>query len=346
MDDFAEKFKQMILKIPSAKLASGGREIILRCRYCPDSRDPKSAHMYIKVPYNNEPALFNCFKCHTTGIVTHEKLIQWGLYDDPQMLVSMSSYNKNIMKLAKNRKYNNNVYNIRNQFISNNKLSQAKLQYINKRLGTNLCYQDLLDNKIVLNLNDLLSTNNISELTRDPLIVQQLNDGFLGFISQDNAFLNMRRLVKEEFVQKPLQKRYVNYNIFGKFDNTLRYYTLPTKIDITCPERIRLNISEGPFDILSICYNLNNNQRQHCIYSTILGSGYVNIVRHFIINMGFINLEIHIYIDNDISMNVINKLKSILDIYKIPLYLHRNIMPGEKDFGVPLNRIQETITKI
>lgn len=346
MDNFAEKFKEAILKIPSARLASGGREILLRCRYCPDSTDPKSAHMYIKVPYNNEPAVFNCFKCHTTGIVTHEKLIQWGLYDNTEMLVAVSTYNKDIMKLSKNRKYQNNVYNIRNQYISDNKLSQAKLQYINKRLGTDLSYEDLLNNKIVLNLNDLLNTNHITQLTRYPLIVQQLNDGFLGFISQDNAFLNMRRLVREDFVQKPLQKRYVNYNIFGKFDNTLRYYTLPTKIDLTYPKRIRLNIAEGPFDILSICYNLNKNERNHCIYTTILGSGYANIIRHFIMNMGLINLEIHIYIDNDISMNIINEIKLILNIYKIPLYLHRNIMAGEKDFGVPINRIQETIIKI
>ena len=85
-------------------------------------------------------------------------------------------------------------YNLVNNYISFDRISEIKLNYINKRLGTNLNYQDLIDNKVVLNLYDVLNTNNIYNYTRDQRIVSELDQYFLGFISYDNAFINMRNL--------------------------------------------------------------------------------------------------------------------------------------------------------
>lgn len=343
--NFIEKYKQMLLSIPTARLASGGREVVMRCRYCPDSRDPRSAHMYVSIPVNDEPSQHNCFKCRTKGLVTHEKLIQWGLYNHPDVLVGLSSYNKRVMNLNKNKKYKDkDVYMLSNNFITDNPLSNAKLRYINKRLGINLTYEDLLSKKIILNLKDLLSSNNITKLNRDMRIIDQLDDAFIGFITQDNAFVNMRNLTPGK-VDKSIDLRYVNYNIFGKFDNTQKYYTLPSNIDLLNPNRIKVHISEGPFDILSVYYNLRRDDN-NCIYSAILGNSYANICKHFIHNMKLINIEVHIYIDNDVSNFVIDDLKDILYTFQIPFYLHRNIYPGEKDFGVPIERINEQVYRI
>lgn len=342
---FRDEIQKMLLRLPTARLVSGGREILMRCKYCPDSNDPNSAHMYISLPDDNNVMLHNCYKCNTGGIVTHNKLLEWGAYDDPEILVKLSKYNKYVLSLTKNKKYiDKDIYRLNNNYITDNELSRAKLNYINNRIGTNLLYDDLLKNKIVLNLRDLLESNNIDKITRSINIINELDISFLGFISQDNAFLNMRNLRKGK-VSKPIDLRYINYNIFGKFDNTLRYYTLPTDIDLLNPEKIKLNIAEGPFDILSIYYNLRNKQG-HSIYSSILGSSYRSIIMYFITNMKLINLEVHMYIDNDVRDNVIYDIKKILSIYQIPFYLHRNIKSREKDFGVSIDKIQEQITKI
>ncbi len=343
--EFIEKYIKTLLTIPSARLVAGGREILMRCRYCPDSRDPKSAHMYVSIPSEGDPSKYNCFKCRAKGVVTHEKLIQWGLYNEPDVLVGISLYNKNIMKLDKNKKYRDKeVYILNNNFISQNKLSEVKLKYINNRLGTNLTYDDLISKKIILNIEDLLVSNNINKYTRDVNIMNQLNNSFIGFITQDNAFINMRNLTPGK-VDKSIDTRYVNYNIFGKYDNTQKYYTLPTNIDLLNPNRIKIHISEGPFDILSVYYNLRRDDN-NCIYSSILGNSYMNICKHFINNMKLINIEIHIYIDNDVNDYIIKELRDMLYVFQIPFYLHRNVYPGEKDFGVPISRIEERIQRV
>lgn len=344
-NEFVNNYIKSLLTIPSARLVSGGREVLMRCRYCPDSRDPKSAHMYISIPAEGEPSKYNCFKCGSRGIVTHEKLIQWGLFNESDTLVGISVYNKNIMKLEKNRKYRDrNVYILNNNFISPTKLSEVKLKYINKRLGTNLTYNDLLSKKIILNIEDLLTSNNITNYTRGGNLMRQLNDSFIGFITQDNAFINMRNLTPGK-VDKSIDTRYVNYNIFGKYDNTQKYYTLPTDINLLNPNRTKIHISEGPFDILSVYYNLRRDDN-NCIYSSILGNSYMNICKHFINNMKLINIEIHIYIDNDVNDYVVKQLRDMLYIFQIPFYLHRNVYPNEKDFGVPINRIEERVQRI
>jgi len=346
-EELREQFRDALLTIPSARLVSGGKEVLMRCRYCEDSRDPKSAHMYVSIPQSDDSvSLFNCYKCPASGVVTHSKLIEWGLYLDTNLLIEVSKYNKKTLALDKNKMLRDSaVYRLDNSFISDNKLSQVKLKYINNRLGINLSYNDLLEKKIILNLYDLLKTNNIQKLSRNSNIVDQLNESFIGFITQDNAFVNMRNLTPGK-VHKSIDKRYINYNIFNKMDNTQRYYTIPTSIDLTNPKRIRLNISEGPFDILSVFYNLRNQESYHNIYSSILGSSYLAICRHFINVMKLINLEVHVYIDNDIKDYIIQELKELLYPFNIPLYIHKNIYPGEKDFGVRIEKINEQIFPI
>ena len=48
-------YREFLLShIPGAKPASGNKEVVIRCRYCPDSRDMKKAHMYLNIPYNKD----------------------------------------------------------------------------------------------------------------------------------------------------------------------------------------------------------------------------------------------------------------------------------------------------
>lgn len=330
---------------PWARLVSGKREINCRCRYCQDSNDLRHGHFYINVDFSrNEPSYYYCQKCHCRGIVTAQKLLEWGVYDQ-SLAIDINKYNSKVLKLSENIKYKDKaVYHLNNYTLTEDDLSLFKLNYINNRLGTNLTYKDCMEKKIVLNLSDLIRSNNLS-LTRDQNIVKQLDSNFIGFISYDNAFINMRNLEIGE-VYHGIDKRYVNYNIFNKYDNTTKFYIIPNQINTLSIEPIKIHIAEGPFDILSILYNLNDGILKNNIYGACTGSGYMGLLRFILLNMKLINIEVHIYPDNDMDNSKIINIKNELYLNRVPFYIHRNTYVGEKDFGVPKERIKENIISV
>ena len=334
-------YKRFLLdKLPNAKEASGGSEINCKCVYCSDNK----RHMYVSIPKNEEdPSMYNCFKCGAKGVVTDKVLQEWNVYED-SMAVALINHNKKVK--VKNVINQRMVASLSNRYAKDDKLTRDKLDFINRRLGTDLTIKNCLDLKIVLNLKDLLSQNNITQYTRHNHIVNELDMGFVGFISLDNSFVNLRRIVPEGTVYKEIDKRYVNYNIFGKYDNAERFYTIPTVVNLNATERIKLHIAEGPFDILSVYLNLRNQEPG--IYTCVAGSNYVGIVRHFILTMKLNYIEIHMYPDEG-SGGEEYKLRYITELAApmgIPVYIHRNKMLGEKDMGVPLDRIKEEIYQL
>ena len=336
-------------KFPDARDASGNKEIAMRCRFCGDSQGNKSArHLYISLGTDQAPPMFKCFKCNESGILS-AKILQ-GLVDcsdNGEFLAEFRNNNMKVIKTSKNVMKNRQAYRIFNTFVSNSDISNAKLHYINKRLGLQLTFNDILENKIVLNLKDLLASNRVDKFTRYPNIIDELNDCFIGFLSMDNGFINMKNLVyKKQELSKSINLRYVNYSIFDNQDNARRYYTIPTKSNIASMEPIHIHIAEGPFDILSIFYNLRGANRVQNIYSSIGGKSYLNLVKLYIKEMGLMNVVFHIYVDNDISDDEIKHIADLLRPLGIVVYLHRNMYPGEKDFGVSKDKIKEQIIKI
>lgn len=328
---------------PFANIVSGRKEVNCRCFYCADSSNQRKGHFYISVPKEDEPSLFYCQKCHIHGIVTNNKLMEWGIFDS-QMGVELTRYNSKVLTLTKNKKFSETfIYNIKNTVITEDKLSLYKLKYINCRLGLNLSFKDCIDNKIVLNIKDLIQSNRL-DITRNPNIIDQLDANFLGFLSFDNAFINMRNLGIRE-VYHTIDKRYINYNVFDKYDNTLKFYVLPVSINLYDPEPVKLHLAEGPFDILSIKYNINHRCKNN-IFVSVGGSSYKACIRHFITNMGLYNLEIHIYMDNDQNMYQMYDISNLLRYFNIPLYIHKNSFENEKDYGVPSSRIIDNIINI
>ena len=341
-DNFFQDYYQFLLSaIPSAKSASGGKEVKCRCFYCPDSKTLSHSHFYISIPQTkDEPSKYYCQKCGEMGYVTHNTLLDWGIWND-DIAVSLINHNRGVKYQSKGNKLQ--IYRLINNITSENDLSDYKLHYINNRLGTNYSYKDLRDLKIVLNLLDVLNYNHISKYTRNDNIIDQLDKNFIGFVSIDNAFLNMRRLCDEGLVYKNIDKRYINYDIYGKFDTSQRFYTIPTKIDVSYGP-IKINIAEGPFDILSIYENVRH--REPGIYTAIGGANYLGVILYMIETVKLPWVEVHIYPDND-NIGSDKKMKyihSILSNLSIPMYVHRNIFPGEKDFGVRSDHINEQIT--
>lgn len=347
---FGEEYiKFLQSNLSPAHPASGMREIQTRCKYCADSSDPRSkGHMYISIPQDEtEVSFFYCQKCGAKGMVDNEVLMRWGIYTDI-IGTQLFNHNKTALKHSKNNKFQDRqVYYLRNDFVTQDELSDLKLRYINKRLGVNLTYDDVTKLKIALNLSDVLQRNNITEYTRSPNILQQIDKHFLGFISADNAFLNMRLLAKPGTVYESIDKRYINYNIFNKFNNTERFYTVPGLIPMNM-ERVKIHISEGPFDILSILLNLRIDEYGKSIFTSIAGGGYSGLVHYFITKFKLPFVEVHLYPDNDKigSDNRLKYLVSELEKINIPVFIHRNIYPGEKDFGVSRDKIEERIYQL
>ena len=222
-----------------------------------------------------------------------------------------------------------------------------KLRYINKRLGTNMTYSDLISNKIVLNLCDLINSNNIKELTRYPNDINVLNDFGIGFLSLDNGFVTIKNLADPGTVNKYLDHPYNTYALFPNTDG-VRSYLIPTKVDMASMEPIHIRICEGPFDALSIFYNLCNQNRFQNVYLAICGKSYYGAIRMFLERYGFMNAVFHLYADNDVSNSdgEILSSASLLHSLGYRIFLHRNAMEGEKDMGVDRSRIKEIVIEL
>ena len=330
----------------NAKFASGRKFINCRCPICGDSVHYKSAHLYIKIPWdNNSVSWYYCHKCNNSGVITYKTLIEWDIFDQ-DIAAQLSELNARCLSGPRKSKYfNRTIYTITNTYTTIDDKSEFKRQYICNRVGYDLSFQDLKDLKIILNLRDLLIENKITKLTRHDSIVNELSNEFIGFLSIDNAFLNMRRTCEEGKVYKAIDKRYVNYKLYGKDDTTQSFYTIPTVVNLNTPNSIPFHISEGPFDILSIYLNLRN--REPGIYTCVSGSNYISIILFFLVDLRLPNIELHIYPDNDKfgSNEVMNKLISKLPDPSIPVFVHRNTFEGQKDFGVPKNMIKESVVQ-
>lgn len=325
---------------PSARYASGKTEVVIRCPFCGDSKDPNSAHMYISV-VEGKPHFFHCFKCNESGVLSGKTLRRMSIYD-VETSIDLDSYNKQLKRNSP-MVYSRRSFYMKNTYISDTDLSRAKLAYINNRLGLNLNFRDCMENKIVLNLRDLLNQNYINKLTRSPNIVDQLDKCFVGFLSMDNSMVILRKLVPDGQVYHTIDKRYTVYNIFNTEEDTKHEYCVPTTINTLDMTPVRVHIAEGVFDILSIFYNLNGGNRYQNIYYALCGKNYKNKLMSLITEYGLINAEYHIYLDNDIDDYTIQSIAKITIPLKIRVYIHKNRYTGEKDYGVKASNIIDSV---
>ena len=334
------QIKEFLLQsLDGMKLVSGGTELAGPCPICGERR----AKFYIG-PFDDSdtPIKYNCFICKARGYIDQYFLDTCNISAnvDPDILKS----NKGPGYATKTLSNNDRQYYLNHYFITPNKVSEMKLSYINNRLGTQLTYQDCAENKIVLNISDLLNTNGITYFTRPEIAMKQLDAYFIGFLTRSCSEINMRNLVfdKPEInntFHDSMRSKYVNYKIFQKTAEN-DFYLLPCQIDLN--KTIRVFIAEGPMDILGIKYNLIKST-DNCIYIAGRGKAYENAILWVIKTLATINLEIHVFPDRDVSnsiiRNIVYKFKSIFPMYRF--FIHNNQYGNEKDYGVPEWRISD-----
>lgn len=328
--------QQLVDKLKTLKvysLTTNKKEISVRCPHCGDSyKHSNSSHLYIKLDVQDgEPHTYYCQRCQAKGIVNADFLKQLKIYDtDLNVAIGI-----NLKNLSKSNK---NIYIIKKSTLSipevqPTKLSYAKLNYINKRLGTSIMLDELKEYKIFLHLYDLLDENHITYLTCKDDMAEKLDHNFLGFISYDCNYAIMRNLSKKSLSNM----RYYNYNIRGNYDNSKRFYIIPTKIDVTA-ERIKVCIAEGIMDILGIYHNIEK-EHDNVIFAAVCGTGYNNVIREIVKLTGCLDLDIKFYSDNDQKPIMFKKIKSefpFLNDTKCEL-IYNTL---EKDYGVTPDKIK------
>ena len=161
----------------------------------------------------------------------------------------------------------------------------------------------------------------------------------------DNRYVILRRLVPEGKVSKYIDSRYVNYDIFGGYRNFkndgIKTYVIPTSINTLYP--VNIHIAEGIFDIISIYMNVAG--RNNGLFVAINGKSYESVIKMILSRYGFINFNMHIYLDNDVSQREVSGIKPLISSFCSLLTFHRNSFEDQKDFGVRKEFIKDSIMK-
>jgi len=346
--DIQEELKYYLMEtFPDAKSASNGREVVIRCRFCGDSKNKDSRHLYLSLgdSVKGIPPLYHCFKCNESGVLSKDVIRElMGYADTSEVLYKLDKSNKEIFKNSKYRPVNNNYYLNQNYPYTDNTYNKKKIEYISNRLGIDFSYGEIISNKIILDVKELLSYNKINVENRFRDLIDYASLNCIGFLSMNNSFVTFRNLRKNP--PRQFNFRYMQYNIFNSFESGNKYYCIPTIINTMSNEPIHIRIAEGAFDILSVKYNLCGGNTEQQMYISANGKGFSSVIKHVLTTYPIPNLILDLYLDNDYGNDyAIWNCKKALEL-NIPVYLHRNGFEGEKDFGVPANKIREQVLKV
>lgn len=313
----------------------------MRCPLCGDSRkDPSKTRFYLKINLNDEsPIVYNCFNCDSSGILTADVLRSMEIMDR-DINARLSKFNKASKKsLYKRLGIKNEKLNVKIPNVTYTLENSAKKKYIESRLGIELTFIELIRLKCIFSLRDFLLANNVERLTVNPERAKRLNSDYVGFLTMQNEYINFRDTTGRN------KLRYDKYAILEKMVDAVKMYTIPSKVDVLTTDEITINIAEGMFDVLGIFYNINNKNTKNQIYTAVCGSGYMNVIKHFI-RLGFIgkNITIKIFSDSDKDTYFYRKTIEYAKQFVGRVYLIYNTL--EKDYGVPKDQIYLKVLKM
>ncbi len=329
------KIIEVIKRMDVYKEYSGGSQHLVKCPYCEHHSQKDHGHFSIKIdPDDDSMMVYRCFKCPASGILTLDTLDDLNAQYDNTVADDLKSFNKKAVKL--NKRISSKEPKLFIPSSNRNKLSDMKLDYINKRIGLNLQYADVIKHKLILDIYEFLKINDMTELPGISYkYLHFLNMNYVGFLSKNNNCITFRNFTGVN------SKRYVKVIIDPNLMNNNSFYTIPSSIDLLYNHDINIHIAEGTFDILSIYHHVCHCNDVDNYYFAACGFGYTSIIKYLIrvgMNTG---LTIHIYSDRDksdkdhISYLSNRKLSPWLD----HIVLHRNQYEGEKDYGVPKEKI-------
>ncbi len=337
--DIIELLKTLSVYEPN----SIGTQHVVRCPYCGDSKDPTHGHFSIHINVDSDTAmLYRCFKCDASGLLTPDTLNELGLYPSFELSQSIKSANKKIVK--KNRYITTSNKKFYVPKASDVILNYKKLDYINERLNINLTVGDTPDFKIILDIFEFIKYNEITSIPNVSFkYLNFINHNYVGFLSTNNNCITFRRINDDKSM-----RRYIKVIIDPHNLNSNSFYSIPNSINLLYTNDIHIHITEGIFDILGVYNNVTNGNKENNYYYASCGFGYLTVLKYLIYNGINTGLNVHIYSDKDkTDRNHLDYLKkSAITLWLDSISIHRNNFPGEKDYGVPANKLIDTFRKI
>lgn len=321
-------------------VASGGPQLRTKCFICGDSKkNPNKKRLGIKIDVNNpkEPILYNCFNCFAKGVFTPAMLHEMEIFDK-DLEQGIRQLNHSALNDTGNRvnKYKNKKeIPVEIPPLYNTETNIQKIKYLYERLGCKIPLEDFKKLKLIFNLGEFLAYNKIEPVNEH---VPALSRDYIGFLSVNNEYVILRDITGKH------KMRYVKYNIFDVYDNTQAFYAISNKINLLSEDDIIITITEGPFDILGVMYNVLSGDITNRIMVAACNGNFTNTILHYI-QKGLVgsNIKVECYQDNDTRMNFRN-IRS-----EIRPYIMKNsnftvyYNTKSKDFGVPKSMIDRDV---
>ena len=243
----------------------------IRCPFCGDSnKNLRDMHCYIKCDYMNpdEPIKYNCFLCNRGGTNISKLLKAMGA--DPNIINMAASNINNRIELIKS----SNI----NVITDNPDMDSPQVDFINKRLGKGLTYEDFAKFRIIWDMSQIRQfITDVRKLNTLPTNRDRIN-----FIS-DNKSMILSRSLQEDGSESQWRK---------------------------------INIAEGVLDIISAYKNFNTGDNS--VYIASLGSNYISALNYLILKgfIGK-NINVVIYIDHNIDKkSLFNDIKRYKWMFK------------------------------
>ena len=336
-EEYAKKvyniLKEADLKVKNDTVYYNG-QFGVKCPYCGHTdKSRTSTHLNIKLTnLDGGFPVFRCVKCETSGKVDKEFLEDLEIYNtdlsylQSQLKIEMS---KNVHRKG----LKNNKVQIKILPPLNINSTHTKIQYLEDRLGIKLTTKDILHYKIILNLKDFLAYNKLN-YTRDPRVIDSLDEKYIGFLSANNEFISFRNITGN---YNKYEKRYINYNIFNLDENTRRIYTIPNKINILKP--VHVILAEGAIDILGIYNHIyNKNPDENTLFVATMGMGHDNVIK-YLNKMGILFAHYEIYSDTNMNLSDYRQMKKKLGYNLDMCTLDVCFNKLSKDCGVTKDKI-------
>src|SRR5699024_11176480 len=233
-------------------------ETTIRCPFCGDSvKSNKSTHLYIK---NVPPFMYYCQRCTASGIFDSKILIKLNSYDPNMDIYLKNSYNGYMEKL--NQKYGASFFSYINneepEILPNQygELEMKKIEYINNRLGIDISQEDIKKYRIILNIEDYYTNNELtSSLDKRSIdMIKNLNQNYFSFLLNDKNVINCRSMVSDTKYKHFKLRIHEDTNSISR-----RFYSIKNDIDLS-GETFNINITDGFFDIISVHENIKNKE--------------------------------------------------------------------------------------
>lgn len=331
MDNIKDIIWEKLRNVSNVRRVSG-IELAFRCPFCGDSkkdRNKKRFHV-TRGKRNDTPIIYHCFNCDVSGILTPSVLKMFDI-EDAELNTSLIVHNKTSNRFHKEltTRYNSFLYTVPTPIPTESNLK--KKRYINNRLGINISLKTMLELKTIFDVIQFCKTNNLKP-NNSPTNMIRLSNDYVGWLTTRNEFINMRDITNKH------ERRYDKYVIHSNLENTCKFYTIPTEINILSSDDIYINIAEGVFDIWGVYFHIFNQNTNGNIFVAVCGSGYLSVIKHFI-GLGLFGKNVHINIfsdsDKDISWYDSIKINYGHILGNMTVYYNKL----EKDFGVPKDRI-------